>query len=54
MTHIPRPLFDELVKELLHGHKGYDTFQLRVGKYKRVIPVLEDGEGELWIMGKKV
>ncbi len=52
-TNIPRPLLDELARELLQGHKGYDTIQLRVGKCKRVIPVLEEDEGMLWIIGQK-
>lgn len=54
MTNIPRPLFDELVKELLQGHSGYDGFhRLSDSKEMRVIPVLEKSEGELWIIGKK-
>ncbi len=54
MTNIPQPLFDELARELLQGHKGYDIVQLlSIDEYKRLIPVLEEDEGMLWIIGQK-
>ena len=50
-TNIPKPIFDELLKEMLLDHRGYDTFQ-SVRSINRVVPVLnEDGS---WIIGKKI
>ena len=52
-TKIPRPLLDQLVGELLQGHKGYDTRGTIASYQNDLIPVLDESDGELWIMGKK-
>ncbi len=52
MTKIPRPLLDELVKEVLEGHKGYSTIQI-IDNCDRIIPVLREDDGDRWIVGKK-